>query len=98
MGGEQFDLIHRRGETVQRYVEEWAVALREMVALEPRFLLPAHGEPIDDDPSAIAEVLIVHAEALEHIVEHTLAGLNARERGTTCRRTGPRPGSTSRPQ
>ena len=112
VGGERFDLIHRRGETddqlyvsvpgrravasadyyqgflpnagngkrVQRYVEEWAVALREMVALEPRFLLPAHGEPVVDDAATIAEVLTVHAEALEHIVEHTLAGLNARQR------------------
>jgi alkyl sulfatase BDS1-like metallo-beta-lactamase superfamily hydrolase len=51
-----------------------------MVALEPRFLLPAHGEPVVDDPTTIAEVLTVHAEALEHIVEHTLAGLNARQR------------------
>ncbi len=112
VGGERFDLIHRRGETddqlyvsvpgrsaiasadyyqgflpnagngkrVQRYVEEWAVALREMVALEPRHLLPAHGEPISDDQQRIAEVLTVHAAALEHIVDHTLAGLNARDR------------------
>ncbi|NNE74596.1 MAG: MBL fold metallo-hydrolase [Acidimicrobiales bacterium] len=112
VGGEQFDLIHRRGETddqlyvsvpgrqavasadyyqgflpnagngkrVQRYVEEWAIALREMVALEPRFLLPAHGEPVVDDPDRIAEVLTVHAEALEHIVAHTLDGLNQRLR------------------
>ncbi len=112
VGGERFDLVHRRGETddqlyvsvpgrravasadyyqgflpnagngkrVQRYVEEWAVALREMVALEPRFLLPAHGEPVVADAATIAEVLAVHAEALEHIVEHTLAGLNARQR------------------
>jgi alkyl sulfatase BDS1-like metallo-beta-lactamase superfamily hydrolase len=112
IGGERFDLVHRRGETddqlyvsvpsrravasadyyqgflpnagngkrVQRYVEEWAVALREMAALEPLHLLPAHGEPVENDPAHIAEVLGVHAEALEHIVEHTLAGLNARER------------------
>mgnify|MGYP001823378288 FL=1 len=51
-----------------------------MVALEPLHLLPAHGEPVENDPAHIAEVLGVHAEALEHIVEHTLAGLNARER------------------
>jgi alkyl sulfatase BDS1-like metallo-beta-lactamase superfamily hydrolase len=112
VGGEQFDLVHRRGETddqlyvsvpgrsaiasadyyqgflpnagngkrVQRYVEDWAVALREMVALEPRYLLPAHGEEVVDDPATIAEVLTVHAEALEHVVDHTLTGLNARER------------------
>ncbi len=112
VGGERFDLVHRRGETddqlyvsvpgrqaiasadyyqgflpnagngkrVQRYVEEWAVALREMVALEPRNLLSAHGEPVTDDPATIAEVLTVHAEALEHIVAHTLDGLNVRRR------------------
>jgi len=112
VGGERFDLIHRRGETddqlyvsvpgrravasadyyqgflpnagngkrVQRYVEEWAVALREMVALEPLHLLPAHGEAVVNDPARIAEVFGVHAEALEHIVTHTLDGLNARQR------------------
>ena len=58
------------GKRVQRYVEEWAIALREMVALEPRFLLPAHGEEIVDDPGRIAEVFSAHAEALEHIVTH----------------------------
>jgi len=112
VGGERFDLVHRRGETddqlyvsvpgrqavasadyyqgflpnagngkrVQRYVEEWALALREIVALEPRFLLPAHGEPIIDDPASIAEVFTVHAELLEFIVGHTLDGLNSRLR------------------
>lgn len=111
VGGERFDIVHRRGETddqlyvsipgrkavasadyyqgflpnagngkrVQRYVEEWAVALREMVALEPEHLLPAHGEAIGG-AEAIAEVLTVHAEALEHIVDQTLRGLNARLR------------------
>jgi len=112
ISGEQFDLVHRRGETddqlyvsvpgrrivasadyyqgflpnagngkrVQRYVEEWALALREMVALHPTTLMPGHGEPIVDDQLAIAEVLSVHAAALEHIVDHTLAGLNDRLR------------------
>jgi alkyl sulfatase BDS1-like metallo-beta-lactamase superfamily hydrolase len=111
IGGEQFDLVHHRGETddqlyvsvpgrqvvagadyyqgflpnagngkrVQRYVEEWAVALREMVALEPEHLLPAHNEAITGR-AEIAEVLTVHAEALEHIVGHTIDGLNATRR------------------
>ncbi|MEE9417042.1 MAG: alkyl sulfatase dimerization domain-containing protein [Acidimicrobiales bacterium] len=111
VGGERFDLIHRRGETddqlyvsvpgrravacadyyqgflpnagngkrVQRFVEEWAVALREMVDLEPQYLLPAHGLAITD-PAEIVAVLTTHAEALEHIVAHTLAGLNDRQR------------------
>jgi alkyl sulfatase BDS1-like metallo-beta-lactamase superfamily hydrolase len=112
IGGESFDLIHRKGETddqlyvsvpgrqaiasadyyqgflpnagngkrVQRFVEDWALALREMVALQPRHLLPAHGEPVSDDPDRIAEILTIHAEALEYIVAHTLEGLNKRLR------------------
>ena len=67
------------GKRVQRYVEEWAEALREMVALAPDHLLPAHGESISDS-AVIAERLTVHAEALESIVDQTLAGLNARRR------------------
>ncbi len=68
------------GKRVQRYVEEWAVALREMVALEPLHLLPAHGEAVANDPDRIAEVLGVHAAALEHLALHTLEGLNNRLR------------------
>jgi alkyl sulfatase BDS1-like metallo-beta-lactamase superfamily hydrolase len=111
VGGEQFDLIHRKGETddqlyvsvpgrraiatadyfqpflpnagngkrVQRYVEEWAQALREMIALQPDYLLPAHGDP-ENDRDKIDELLAVHAETLEYIVEHTLGGLNDRLR------------------
>ncbi len=64
------------GKRVQRYVEEWADALREMAALEPRVLAPAHGEAITD-PAQIQENLTVHADALDYIVERTIAGLNA---------------------
>jgi glyoxylase-like metal-dependent hydrolase (beta-lactamase superfamily II) len=63
------------GKRPQRYVEEWAGALREMADLKPRILLPAHGEAVDD-PAAIREELLVLAEALEFIVAHTVAGLN----------------------
>ncbi len=112
IGGEHFDLVHRRGETddqlyvsipgrrmvasadyyqgflpnagngkrVQRYVEEWALALREMVALEPTSLLPAHGEAIVDEPARIADELTVHAEALDYIATQTIDGLNSRLR------------------
>ncbi len=68
------------GKRVQRYVEDWALALREMAALAPRFLLPAHGESIVGDPEAIAEAFTAHADALDFIAEETLAGLNARRR------------------
>jgi alkyl sulfatase BDS1-like metallo-beta-lactamase superfamily hydrolase len=64
------------GKRVQRYVEEWAAALREMAELEPAILLPAHGEPLSD-PAAIRENLLVLAEALQYVVDHTIAGLNA---------------------
>jgi glyoxylase-like metal-dependent hydrolase (beta-lactamase superfamily II) len=64
------------GKRVQRHPEEWAVALREMAALEPAILLPAHGEAIAD-PATIRENLLVLAEALQTIVDHTIAGLNA---------------------
>ncbi|MEO2167255.1 MAG: alkyl sulfatase dimerization domain-containing protein, partial [bacterium] len=111
LGGEEFILQHRRGETddqlyvwvpgrgalasadyyqgflpnagngkrVQRYPEEWAAALREMAALKPRFLLPAHGSALRD-PAKIQEALLVHAEALQSIVDQTIAGLNAGRR------------------
>jgi alkyl sulfatase BDS1-like metallo-beta-lactamase superfamily hydrolase len=64
------------GKRVQRYPEEWAVALREMAELEPQILLPAHGEAITD-PETIRENLLVLAETLQYIVDHTIAGLNA---------------------
>lgn len=63
------------GKRVQRYVEEWAQALRAMQALEPQYLLPNHGAPIDD-PAVIQENLGVLAEALQHIVDYTLAALD----------------------
>jgi alkyl sulfatase BDS1-like metallo-beta-lactamase superfamily hydrolase len=64
------------GKRVQRHPEEWAVALREMAALEPEILLPAHGEALTD-PETIRENLLVLAETLQYIVDHTIAGLNA---------------------
>ena len=64
------------GKRVQRYVEEWSIALREMAALEPALLLPAHGEALSE-PDAIRENLLVLAEALEFTVARTLEGLNA---------------------
>jgi glyoxylase-like metal-dependent hydrolase (beta-lactamase superfamily II) len=64
------------GKRVQRYVEEWAAALREMAALEPQAILPAHGAAIMD-PAEIQEVLGVHAEALQYVVDATIEGLNS---------------------
>ena len=67
------------GKRVQRYVEEWAVAMREMAALEPLALLPAHGEPLEDT-ATIVENFNVLADALQSIVDHTIDGLNAGKR------------------
>ena len=67
------------GKRYQRHVEEWVVALREMSALEPQILLPAHGAAIKST-ATIVENFTVLAEALEFIVDHTIDGLNAGKR------------------
>lgn len=61
---------------VQRYPLEWAKALREMIALEPELLLPAHGLPIAGR-ARIASVLDNIATALETLVRQTLDMMNA---------------------
>ena len=63
------------GKRVQRYAESWAAALREMVRLSPDVILPNHGKVLDD-PALIRENLTVLAEALQHIVDYTLAELD----------------------
>jgi alkyl sulfatase BDS1-like metallo-beta-lactamase superfamily hydrolase len=63
------------GKRVQRHVKEWIVALREIAALSPDLLLPAHGEPIRGE-ALIGSRLGVLADALEHIRRHTLDALN----------------------
>ena len=60
-------------------MEDWIVALREMVALEPSYLLPAHGAEITEG-ATIAENFTVLADALQYIVDHTVEGLNAGKR------------------
>jgi alkyl sulfatase BDS1-like metallo-beta-lactamase superfamily hydrolase len=64
------------GKRAQRYVEEWAVAMREMASLQPQFVLPAHGAPLHD-PALIQENFLVLAEALQYIVDNTLEGINS---------------------
>ncbi len=61
---------------VQRFAWEWAVALREMAALRPELLLPAHGMAIGGADRVVA-VLTHTAEALESLHEQTLALMNA---------------------
>jgi alkyl sulfatase BDS1-like metallo-beta-lactamase superfamily hydrolase len=61
---------------VQRYPLEWARALRQMMALEPELLLPAHGLPVHGQ-KRIATMLGDMAGALEHLTQATLAMMNA---------------------
>ena len=67
------------GKRVQRHVEDWIAALQEMAALEPAYLLPAHGAEITDT-ATIVENFSVLAQAMQHIVDHTIDGLNAGKR------------------
>ena len=60
---------------VQRYPAEWAVALREMLTLEPELLLPAHGLPVAGK-ERVATVLGDLATALERLVADVVAGMN----------------------
>jgi alkyl sulfatase BDS1-like metallo-beta-lactamase superfamily hydrolase len=60
---------------VQRYPREWAVALREMAALEPELLLPGHGWPIAGS-DRIQQALGDTAALLDHLVDATLALMN----------------------
>jgi alkyl sulfatase BDS1-like metallo-beta-lactamase superfamily hydrolase len=61
---------------VQRYPREWAMALREIVALEPEVLLPGHGVPIIG-AGRVHQALTDTIEYLESIVEQALALMNA---------------------
>jgi alkyl sulfatase BDS1-like metallo-beta-lactamase superfamily hydrolase len=61
---------------VQRYPREWSQALREMAALRPELLLPGHGWPIAG-AERIQEALGDTADLLDHLVDETLAMMNA---------------------
>ena len=60
---------------VQRYPGEWAAALRQMAALEPELLLPAHGLPIGGS-ARIRTVLETVASTLEDLVARVVALMN----------------------
>ncbi|MBU2648198.1 MBL fold metallo-hydrolase [bacterium] len=60
---------------VQRYVGEWAMALRTMAALKPEVLLPGHGFPIIG-PERVQQTLDETASYLESIFEQTLHWMN----------------------
>ncbi|WP_426573540.1 alkyl sulfatase dimerization domain-containing protein [Aquihabitans sp. McL0605] len=60
---------------VQRYPGEWAAALRQMMALEPELLLPAHGLAVAG-VDRVATVLGDLATALEHLVADVVDAMN----------------------
>ena len=60
---------------VQRYPREWAMALREMVALRPEVLLPGHGLPVVGE-ARVRQALTDTADLLDSLVDQTLALMN----------------------
>ena len=60
---------------VQRYCKEWAMALREMAALEPEIMLPGHGWPIIG-ANRVKQALEDSAALLETIFEQTINLMN----------------------
>jgi alkyl sulfatase BDS1-like metallo-beta-lactamase superfamily hydrolase len=60
---------------VQRYADEWAVALRAMAALDAELLLPGHGLPVAGVAN-VRMVLLDTAEVLESLSSQTLAMMN----------------------
>lgn len=62
---------------VQRYPDQWAVALREMAELEPEAVCMGHFEPILGDSSEVSRRMHVMADFLEALVDRTLEQLNA---------------------
>jgi glyoxylase-like metal-dependent hydrolase (beta-lactamase superfamily II) len=62
---------------VQRYPWDWADALRNMAALDPRSLCPGHGGPVVGDAAKIARMLTETADYLDAIVDQTIAAMEA---------------------
>jgi alkyl sulfatase BDS1-like metallo-beta-lactamase superfamily hydrolase len=60
---------------VQRYVHEWADALREMAALGAELLLPGHGVPVVG-ADRIVEALTDTADLLDSLHRQTVAMMN----------------------
>ncbi|MHB8438619.1 MAG: alkyl sulfatase dimerization domain-containing protein [Acidimicrobiales bacterium] len=61
---------------VQRYPKEWAAALRQMLVLEPEYLLPGHGFPVIG-ADRVRQALTDTAELLDSLVDQALALMNA---------------------
>ena len=81
---------------VQRYPREWAVALREMVALGPEVLLPGHGFPVLG-ADRVRQALTDTADLLDSLVDQTLALMNAGARLDEILHTVAAPAAPARP-
>lgn len=67
------------GKRIMRHIDEWAAALRDMVAFKPEHMLPMHSAAIDNG-AEIARILSLNADAFEYISNQVVAGLNAGRR------------------
>lgn len=67
------------GKRIVRHLDEWAAALRTMIALKPKYLLAAHAKPVEGEEN-IAAKLGLQADALEYISNQVVQRLNAGER------------------
>lgn len=67
------------GKRVVRHMDEWAAALRTMMALKPKYLFAAHAKPLEGEEN-IVQALSLHADALEYISNEVVRRLNAGER------------------
>lgn len=67
------------GKRRQRFVEDWAQALRDMAALQPERVLSAHGPALVGE-AVVQDRLLGHAAILSSVAEQVLRGLNAGRR------------------
>lgn len=67
------------GKRIGRHIDEWIEALRTMISLKPRLMLPMHGAAVAGE-AKVAELLGLQADALDHINEQVIARLNTGER------------------
>jgi alkyl sulfatase BDS1-like metallo-beta-lactamase superfamily hydrolase len=68
---------------VQRYLSDWATALREMAALRPEIMLSGHGLPIFGAERIVA-ALTDTADLLDSVESQTLAIMNQGKNLDTC--------------
>ena len=68
---------------VQRYLSDWATALREMAALRPEIMLSGHGLPIFGAERVVA-ALTDTADLLDSVESQTLAIMNQGKNLDTC--------------